>query len=224
MNKNKEAAIALRKTGKSYREIEKELKVARSTLSFWLKKESWSKEIGLTLVEKNGGEVKNRMEVFQEARNRKLKSIYENARAIAKKEFSTLKHNPLFVAALSIYLVQGDKSTKYFVRTASAQPQTLRILTRFLVEVCGIPEDKIHYHLTLNTGQNEQNCKDFWVLAAKIPLRSFTKSTFNKKAPKLAKRALGVCTLTLPSRYMKEKMLVWLRLLANEFAPIEEKS
>lgn len=33
----KEQAIWLRKQGRSYREIEKELGVARSTLSYWLK-------------------------------------------------------------------------------------------------------------------------------------------------------------------------------------------
>ena len=38
-------AAALRKSGKTYSEISKELSVAKSTLSYWFQKTHWSKKI-----------------------------------------------------------------------------------------------------------------------------------------------------------------------------------
>lgn len=43
MRQDKETAKNLRKLGKSYREIEEELGIPRSTLSDWFGSEEWSK-------------------------------------------------------------------------------------------------------------------------------------------------------------------------------------
>jgi hypothetical protein len=49
MRKDKEQATELRKSGKSYVEIEALLKVPRSTLSVWFGTQGWSQKIRETL-------------------------------------------------------------------------------------------------------------------------------------------------------------------------------
>ena len=51
MRKDKDRAIALRKTGKSYNEIQETLGIAKSTLTSWFKNQKWSQAVKNQLAE-----------------------------------------------------------------------------------------------------------------------------------------------------------------------------
>ncbi|MFA5360480.1 MAG: hypothetical protein WC320_00675 [Candidatus Paceibacterota bacterium] len=45
MRKDKDLAIELRKKGKSYNQISKEIEISKGTLSYWFSNTKWSKAI-----------------------------------------------------------------------------------------------------------------------------------------------------------------------------------
>lgn len=55
---------------------------------------------------------------------------------------------------------------------------------------------------------------------AQLEAKNLTSVTYIQGKSLMQRTSYGVCSATVSSRYLKEKMLVWLRLLANEFAPI----
>lgn len=155
-------------------------------------------------------------------RGSQLRHIYQAGRTLAEGEYRVLKDNPLFTVALATYWGEGDKASKYVCRLANTDPQMIRLFGRFLSEICLIPQEKIRYWLLLYPDLDEQECKKYWEIQAGIPTGHFTKSVTIVGKHKTKKLSYGVCTVFVSSRYLKEKMLVWLRLLADDFAPIEK--
>lgn len=216
MSDRKSKAALLRRSGKSYREISAELGVPLSTLSFWFRNEPWAQEIGKRLREQNTQKGMLGLAKHMRARSFALQFQYAKAKQEAAAEFKTLKKNPLFVAAISLYWGEGDKASLYNCRLTNVDPQMILIFRRFLTEIGNVPEEKIRYWLLLYPDLDESSCKDYWIEKAKIPKASFTKSIRIQGRHSTKKVAYGVGTVVFSSRYFKEKLLVWTLLLAEE--------
>src|SRR3989338_7224097 len=100
----KNLARRLRKTGKSYSEILKLVKISKSTLSLWLR--------DIPLSEKQRRELEGRTKsrysgskARQQARINLTKEIIENS----KRESGDLLNNRLFLSGLMLYWAEGTK-------------------------------------------------------------------------------------------------------------------
>lgn len=214
----KQKVFDLRKSGLSYRQIQRETGVSLSTLSFWFKTEEWSKQIGQKLLLQSAAEASKRLNQFKKARGFALQFSYARAKEDAEKEYKKLKKDPLFFAGLMLYWAVGDQSSLYYCRLRSAEPLKINLFRRWLEESLNVSPASIKYSLVLSKGQNSAEIEEKWSKDAKIPLQSFTKSTFIRKNKGKDSPISSVCTATHSSRYLKEKMLVWLRLQGEEFA------
>ncbi len=221
MSDKKVRAEILRKQGKSYREISSIVGTSISTLSLWFRNESWSQDVGRILRIQNTEKGKLGLAKFTKARNFALQYHYEKGKQDALKEYKILKKNPLFVSAISLYWGEGDKTSKYNCRLTNTDPKMILIFQRFLVELCKIKEEKIRYWLLLYPDLNEEICKSYWIENAKIASSSFTKSIVIDGKHKTKRVTNGVGTIVYSSRYLKEKLLVWTRLLAEDLSSSE---
>jgi len=212
----KNKAIDLRKSGLSYRAIQKELGIPLSTLSNWFGGEEWSRKIAQNLMVESTKVSAVRLAQFKKARGFALQFSYAETKIEAPKEYKKFAKNPLFFAGLILYWVAGDQASKYYLRLKSADPQKIILFKKFLTEVLDLPNDSVSYHLTLSSGLKSPEIEQKWSEIAKIPLRSFTKSSFHRKPRGKTPNPSSVCTITYSSRILKEKMLVWLRLKAQE--------
>ncbi len=217
MRKDKELAIELRRAGKSYREIKKEIGVSLSTLSLWFKDLEWSKDVGRKLIFQHISDSTTRIFELNKVRGKRLDTIYELGRKVAAKEFDKLKTDPLFVAGVVAYWGEGDKTTKHLCRLANSDPAMIRLFWLFLTKKCRIPENKIACWLILYPDLDEQIVKKQWSLESGIPESNFRKAVFIKGRHPTKRNKYGVCSIVVPSRFFKEKMLLWLRLIAEEF-------
>ena len=217
MRKDKDFAIELRKAGKSYREIKRETGASLSTLSLWFKDFEWSKEIGKRLIFQHISNSTTKIFELNKIRGKRLDSIYALGRDVAAREFDKLKINPLFVAGVVAYWGEGDKSTKHLCRLANSDPAMVRLFWLFLTKTCHIPENKISCWLILYPDLEEQAVKERWSLESGIPERNFRKAVFIKGRHPTKRNKYGICSIVVPSRFFKEKMLIWLRLMAEEF-------
>ena len=218
MRIDKESAFKLRRSGKSYREIRTQLNVPLGTLSTWFSNEKWSKDIADTLSARRIEESKIEIIKLNRTRGIKLAESYKQGRISAKKEFRILKEEPVFIAGLVAYWGEGDKTSKYHVRLSNTDPGVISLFKGFLEQICNVPEDRITCWLLLYPDLNNEICKIYWSKETNIPLQNFRKSMYIKGRHPTKRLSYGVCNIVVSSRYLKEKILVWLSLINQEYS------
>lgn len=216
MRKDKENAVALRRSGKSYNTILKELKIPKSTLSGWFRDVDWSKELRTRLSKANQTESTKRIRELDKVRGVHLKRAYEEAREEAMHELDSLKYNPLFIAGLMLYWGEGDKLTKSLVSLTNADPKMVKLFIFFLTKICKLPESKIRLHLLLYPDLDDWLSKAYWMRETGMPKENFTKSTVIAGKHKTRRLSFGICIVNVSSTYFKVKMLEWLKSLPDE--------
>jgi hypothetical protein len=215
MRNDKEHAIKLRKSGKSYREIKHELGIPLATLSDWFTEESWSKKIHKELNTKNLEVSKQRIIRLDKIRGKHLKKLYEEARLEARQDFDKLKYSPLFVAGVMIYWGEGDKASKNGFRISNADPLLIKVFLSFLRKICGAEEERIRAGILLYPDLDKEICEHYWSKQLGLNRDNFTKSIVVQGRHKTKRVKYGICTLNFSSRFLKEKMLVWISLFGK---------
>lgn len=110
----KNQAIELRKSGLSYGEIQKTIKVSKGLLSGWLQNLELSDAQKIAL-KKHGEDVQNRGRLRAAITNKYKRAARENsALESAKKKFAKLKNEPAFLVGISLYWAHGSKKGSRF--------------------------------------------------------------------------------------------------------------
>ncbi len=211
----KKNAVQLRKHGKSYGEISKILNIPKSTLSGWFSKVNWSDEIRKKLNESMLPIHVDRLKKMNIVRRNNLNELYINARKEAAEELKKLINNPLFMFGLALYWGEGDKVTKYQIRITNSDPEIIRSFKIFLERFCNGKNEKIWSALLIYPDLDSDTCISYWSKEIGLDKKCFTKSTVIKGKHKTNKLANGICILGISSRFLKEKMLEWLRLVPD---------
>jgi len=213
MNPRKEEAIELRRSGKSYSDINKALCIPKSTLASWFKNEEWSMEIRDRLGKEQSLAFPKKLQAVIKANKEKWAKIHQNYRNQAKEEFTSLKDNPLFIAGLMLYWGEGDKGLKSGqVKLANTDPAMIKIFYSFLRDVIAVPVEKIHIWLLLYPDLLDNVQRNFWSKATGVPLYQFKNSVYIKGRHPTKRLSYGVCNIYVTSRELKEKILTWLDL------------
>ena len=213
MNPDKEKAIELRRSGKSYSDINKNLGIPKSTLATWFKNEEWSIEIRDRLGREQSLAFPKKLEALIRANKERWAKTRQNYRDQAKIEFAKLKDNPLFIAGLMLYWGEGDKGRKGSqVKLANTDPIMIRIFYSFLKDIIAVPADKINIWLLLYPDLIDRVQKNFWSKATGIPLSQFKNSIYIQGRHPTKRLSYGVCNIYVSSREFKEKILTWLDL------------
>ncbi len=157
-----------------------------------------------------------RIRALDRVRGQHLKQIYQEAREEAKEEFESLKLYPLFILGVAIYWGEREKTTRHFVRIANTDPLMIKCFVSFLRSICGVAPQKIRSWLLLYPDLKEKACKNFWIHHAGLAHNNFSKSVVIQGRHKTKRLGYGVCSVSVGSTYLKEKMMVWLSLMPEE--------
>lgn len=213
MRKDREKAVQLRRQGKSYKQISRELRIATSTLASWFKNQPWSQEIKNRLSLEASWTNPKVLKLLAHANRERWKNKYEEYRVDAVREFQKYKKDPLFLAGIVLYWGEGEKQPKSSqVRLRSSEPEMIRIFYLFLTRVIKLSPDKIFAWLLLYPDLVDSIQKNFWSKATSISIDQFKKSIFIKGHRPKKRLSYGVCTIFVSSRALKERMLKWLEL------------
>lgn len=196
-------AEKLRKDGRSYSYISRELDIPKSTLSNWFAQHEWSRRIKESLTYENKVASIERAVELNRVRGHKLKELYQQAEVKAREEFEILKYDPLFIAGLILYKLAGEKKTKNLVRVSSADHEIIKIFMMFLEKFA--PGRRPSVQLMIGSGADEPNERTAWLEKLGQNVR------FNKS--QRVKSQKTICNLGVASVYLKIKMLIWLDLL-----------
>lgn len=216
MNPQKQNAIKLRKQGLSYKKISKELNLPLSTLASWFKHELWSQDIKAHLSAQVSWSNPKSLEMLTKANRERWKNKHEEYRLAATKEFQKYKDNPLFLAGIMLYWGEGEKQPKSsVVKLNSNDPEMIKIFNLFLTKTIHISPDKISAWLLLYPDLVDSVQKNFWSKATGLLPEQFKKSSFIKSKSSAKRLSYGVCTVTVRSRALKERILTWISLYQN---------
>ncbi len=160
----KEKAIALRREGKTYSEILKEIPVAKSTLS------EWFRDVGLSVSEfqkltdkklaaaRKGGEAKKAQRIarVKEIRNKALLDITD----ISKRE--------LWLLGIALYWAEGSKEKEYApgsgIKFGNSDPRMIKLFLKWLFKICNVSKEDIIIEIYIheNSKNNIQVVKEYW--------------------------------------------------------------
>lgn len=216
MRRDKDAAIRLRQSGKSYNEIYAALKIPKATLSDWFSKIDWSDKVREKLVRSAAANSTIRLRALDKIRGSHLQRVYDEARREARLELKILKYNPLFISGMMIYWGEGDKVTKHATRIANVDPGTIDLFITFLIRVCEIPRQKIRAYVLIYPDLNASACVNYWSEKSRLPIENFSKPVTIQGKHKTKRLSFGVCNISVSSTYFKVKIMEWLRLLPAE--------
>ncbi|MEK7525612.1 MAG: hypothetical protein AAB561_01180 [Patescibacteria group bacterium] len=213
MNKNKEKAVELRKSGLSYKQINRELGIPTATLASWFKNQPWSIEIRDRLSAQVSFKNARSLELMVRANKERWKRKHEEYRIAGIRDFEKLKNDPLFLAGIMLYWGEGEKQPKSsVVRLGNSEPEMIRIFNLFLTRALEISPEKISAWLLLYPDLIDSVQKNFWSRATGVSLSQFKKSIYIKGRHPTKRLSYGVCTLVVSSRALKERILKWIEL------------
>lgn len=216
MRNDKEKVLNLRSLGKSYNEIREMLKISKSTLSLWLSRYDWSKDLAIRLAKEAQEKSIVRLRYLDKIRGEHLKKVYEEAKQEAFHELETLRYYPLFIAGVMLYWGEGDKSERSGgLKISNCDPGVIRLFQCFLVHVCRVDKRKIKAHLLLYPDLDGRVCREYWKENGGLSEEQFTKDVYILGRHKTRRVRYGVCSLGLGSTYLKAKMRCWIEGLSN---------
>ena len=191
--KLKEEAIFLRKRGLSYSEILKEVLVAKSTLSLWLREVGLSKRQHQRLTQKRllasikGGEIRreNRISATEE--------IYKEAR----RDIKSISKRELWLMGTMLYWAEGTKEKEWHpgsgIQFTNSDPFMIKFFLRWLLEVMEIPKEAISFEITIHENNKHRlpEVRQQWSSISKFPVEKFTHIYFKRHNPKTKRRNIG---------------------------------
>ncbi|MBI2045935.1 MAG: hypothetical protein HYT28_00730 [Parcubacteria group bacterium] len=209
----------MRKLGKTYSQISKDIGIPKGTLSCWFSQCSWSQDIKNKNQAKNITISEERLKKLNDGRKFSLITRYKKAEIEATQEWEKYKKDPFFIAGLMLYWGEGDKSlNNHMVRISNADFGILKIFKMFLLKYCSVKEEKIRAWVLFYENLDETLLKERWGKELQLPFKNFYKSQLIHGRHKKRKLLYGVGNLIIGNKFLKVKILKWIDVASQEFS------
>ena len=202
----KEGAVALRKIGKTYSEIQKIVgkDISKSTLSCWCGK--------IPLNKKQRGRITDLM--FTNLKNARTKAIVVNKqkrinylRSIESRNTHLVKflddNNVRKLLLAMLYLGEGAKWKSHRgLQLGSSNPEIIKLYLSLLQDCFNVSKKQLTVMIYYRADQNLNNLVRFWSMVTGIPTTNFYKSKPDERTRGVKTREgyYGVCAIFGPGR------------------------
>lgn len=218
---DRQKAIDLRKQGKTYNEIKRELNISKSTLSGWLSEFPLTKD-QLNLLQ----ESKIRSRLVAAEKNRITKQIKHNKRLdIAyqkeKKRWNALTKREIDLAGIFLYWGEGAKLINGPISLNNTDPRVLKFTLYWLTYALEIPKDKIQVFLHLYNDMDIKKEMEYWSRELNIPLSRFAKPYIKESSRvSLTQKGFGhgTCGLRVSNILQKEKIMMAIKAISDYYS------
>lgn len=210
-------ARSLRREGYSYREIRAKLgDIPKGTLNYWLRDVALTEEQERRLVEKarNAAERGRQRGALTNRRSREQRM--RKAQVFARQTFEIQLANPLFPAGVILYACEGARTSNQFAFTNS-DPKLVKLMIRWLREICRVPEEKIHARVYTHRIYEDKECEFYWHRVTRLPMSQFGRTVY-KRSPHTQKKNptfMGCCRLDVYKVDFFFVIRAWQELLAD---------
>lgn len=212
----KKRARQLRTENRSFSEIQKILKVPKSTLF------SWVKDLPRPLKFLNTPERLEKMrEMALVANKAKYQRINDSlltkvTNEVAKTDLEKL---PKKVLLSLLYWAEGDKGDKSVINFANTDPRLHLLFVQLLRQTFNLDESRFRVRLHLHNYHHEETVKRFWSNHLKIPENQFNKTYLKERSKEktFRKNFGGICFIKYNSVYLQRELTLFARLFADKF-------
>ena len=185
--REKERAIELRKKGYSYNEILKEVNVAKSSLSLWLKDTPLTSQEKLVLRKRKTGAI-SRGRIKAAASHRRNRLIREHGFLIEAQElFTRYKHTPLFHIGITLYWAEGAKRNNQFLFINSDEEMIL-VMVEWLERFLGYSRMNMRFRLYIHKPYAHENLEMFWMKYLHVTSEQSVKTIYKPTSLGIKKR------------------------------------
>ena len=202
-------ARRMRGNGLSVKEIEKRLRVSRSSVSLWTRDIKLTKKQlrKLYLNKKTGGLKGSIIAAMNKIKRRE--ELTKNLSEEGRKEIGDLSLRDKFIAGVSMYFAEGEKGDKN-VSFSNSDPRAIKFMADWFRSYCKVPEEKFRANLYIHDNLNERKAKQFWSELTKISPAQFRKSYIVKNNPnrlRKVKHIYGVLKITISNVNLQRKIM-----------------
>lgn len=195
----REKARALRKQGKSVKEIATEIGVSRSSVSLWVR------DIELTTEQFQALEDRQRQYGDKHKGSKAVKVKYKEIRLQYQEEGrqKAREKDLLHSQGCMLYWAEGNKD-RSMIRFANSDPDMLILFCKFLRESLLIEESKMLavVHCYLNNGLTQEEIENYWCSTLQISKTQLRKTQLKQpisSQQKGRKLLYGVCNIDVYS-------------------------
>ena len=191
----------------SYDEILKNVRVSRSTLSFWLRNVVLSDDANKKLLK--GRELSRYFAA--ESHKQKRKSDTATAIEAGLQEFQGLLKNQLFLAGLCLYWAEGDKHKQEKVKFTNSDEKMVSLMMKWFREICGVPEEKFRIALHIHNLHIAKNIKRYWSKITGVPEKQFQKIYIKQTTLRHRRNVLynGTCAIVVNNKALFRRIFGW---------------
>ncbi len=209
----KQKAIHLRITQQlSYSAILKQIPVAKSTLSEWLKPYPLTKERILELRQSSWKSTETKIELFRARMKEKREQHDLEVYKTYALQFNTIDKSSFFTAGLMLYLAEGTKTNPYLVTLTNTNLKLIRFFITWLTEFFNVPRSRLRIFLQLYPTMDIDKEINFWLNELRLPkeqlykpfIRKLTPSSFSY--PESSRH--GICAIMLSDTKVKRRIMM----------------
>lgn len=213
--KEKNEARRLRQEeGLAINEIAKQLNVAKSSVSLWVRDIELTEEQKQKLLEQNP--CHNSDFNGMKEKHRKIRLNYQK---IGKEEAKEWKNNPLHMAGCMLYWAEGEKNRNR-VYMSNSDPNLLKIFKEFLQEFYKIPNEKFKIYIHCHNAEDAIIFENKWLEELSLCKDNLGKTTIlNSEKHNTGKRSnklyIGMCKLGIESTEINQRIFGAIQYYGN---------
>lgn len=217
----REQAVALRREGRSYREIETVLNVARNSLSLWLRDVPLTDEQRALLAQKKASGGAKRAASLRARRIARA----EHTRREAISSIGALNARELFVAGVIAYWAEGSKSKPWKrverVVFVNSGPTMVTLFLRWL-DLLAVARSRLILRIQIHENADIAGAERYWREVTQIPDSQFRRPTLKRHNPitvrkNVGSRYVGCLTITVRgSTELYRRISGWYEGIVND--------
>lgn len=220
----REQAIKLRIKGYTYGQIKRELDLAKSTLSGWLRNLPLNKE-QLELLSKNRERSRDlaREKYITTRKNQRLARLKQ----VLKQQNNSLlplSEKELFLCGLFLYWGEGEKRHGV-ISISNTDPKVIKFALYWMTYSLKIPKDKIRINLHLYKDMNRDESTIFWSNTLNVSTTQFNKPYIkktNREGLTYKSFGHGTCKLYAGSVLLSEKIAMSIKAISDKYGAKSE--
>lgn len=215
----KEKAIVLRQQGKTYNEILREIPVAKSTLSLWLREVGLSKPQVQRITEKKRVSQLKGAKARRDERVRSSNEIFEQS----ENEVGIISPRELWLMGTMLYWAEGAKEKEWGhgqgVQFINSDPKMIKVFLSWLIDILHVLPEHLTFRISIheNSVNKIDDVKRFWSTTTGFPIECFNRVQYKRHNPKTIRKNTGnmyngcLCISVKKSTNMLRQITGWTR-------------
>jgi len=179
MNEKGRKIIALRKQGKTCGEIEKILKLPKSTVGWWVRGVTMPADVKKETLKRCRGKWRKNIseynKTYSQIRSQKAADVREANKQKGAAEIKKITLNDLKLIGSALYWAEGNTKNRHLLRFANSKPEIIKTMMDFFLRVCKISEEKIKAKIHLYPNTNQLEAINYWQKVTGLSKKNFYK-------------------------------------------------